>query len=47
MYNFYPVDFGDPYVGKDAQQKWEKNLKSKLWESFEEAIGSPDIGRVF
>lgn len=19
MYNFYPVDFGDPYVGKDAQ----------------------------
>lgn len=46
MYNFYPVDFGDPYVGKDAQQKWEKNLKSKLWESFEEAIGSPDIGSM-
>lgn len=38
MYNFYPVDFGDPYVGKDAQQKWEKDLKSKLWESFEEEI---------
>ena len=33
MYNFYPIDFGDPYVGENAQQKWEKDLKSKLWES--------------
>ena len=46
MYNFYPIDFGDPYVGEDAQQKWEKDLKSKLWESFEEEIGNPDIGSM-
>ena len=39
MHNFYPVDFGDPYEGKDAQQKWEKDLKNKLCESIEEAIG--------
>lgn len=44
MYNFYPFDFEDPYVGTDAQQKWEKKLKNMLWESFEESIGNPDIG---
>lgn len=46
MYNFYPVDFGDPYVGTETQQKREEDLKDRLWENFEEAIGSPNIGSM-
>lgn len=41
MYNFYPIDFGDPYVGKDAQRKREETVYNMLWEKFEELMGKP------
>ena len=43
MYNFSPADFGDPYIGKDADHKWKKKLSKLLWEKFEETMGLPDI----
>lgn len=46
MYNFYPIDFGDPYVGKDAQRKREETVYNMLWEKFEELMGNPDIGSM-
>mgnify|MGYP000022495503 FL=1 len=46
MYNIFPPDFSDPRMGADAEERWNKKIKSILWEEFETEIGKPNIAEM-